>query len=152
MRPDVLGELSADGRSVILVPSHGTVHALREREVALLTPLVKLTDPPGGLVLPVSWPAVVQLAFTYGSRWRPGPRLVAWIRDETVRRTDTSGIDFGLLDVQQALPKGLTPRPYQVQGARLIKTVGKVLITDEPGTGKTITTILGLLARHTGQP
>jgi SNF2 family DNA or RNA helicase len=143
-RPDVHGELHSDGKSILLVPSSGDVNHLRERELALLTPLVKVTDPPGGLTLPLSWPAVVQLAMTYGSRWRPGPRLVEWIRDETARRTQQrfSGSVLG------ALPDGLTPRPYQIDGAALIYATGRALITDEPGTGKTITTILGLLGRQ----
>lgn len=148
MRPDVYGDLSADGSSIILVPGSGDVHALRERELALLTPLVKLTTPPVGLTLPLSWPAVVQLAETYGSRFKPQGRLVEWIQAEAARRADQAGIDFNVLAAQQALPSGLTPRSYQVQGAKLVSQIGKVLITDEPGTGKTITSILGLLARH----
>src|SRR5690606_6961518 len=48
------------------------------------------------------------------------------------------------------LPEGLKPYPWQVEGAELIANIGKVLITDEAGTGKTITTILGLLARGGG--
>jgi SNF2 family DNA or RNA helicase len=46
-----------------------------------------------------------------------------------------------------ALPEGLTPRPYQVEGARMIAALGRALLFDEPGTGKTITTILGLMER-----
>ncbi|MFI7678541.1 DEAD/DEAH box helicase [Actinophytocola sp. NPDC049390] len=146
MRPDVYGDLSADGSSIILVPGSGDVHALRERELALLTPLVKLTTPPVGLTLPLSWPAVVQLAETYGSRLKPQGRLVEWIQAEAFKRANPVGnepIMYRLL----SLPDGLKPRPYQYSGARLIAAVGKVLITDEPGTGKTITTILGLLSR-----
>src|SRR5690606_7956597 len=47
-----------------------------------------------------------------------------------------------------SLPDGLTPRPYQIAGAHLIARLGSALLFDEPGTGKTITTILGLLEAH----
>ena len=98
MRPDVYGELHADGRQILLVPSSGNVHDLKARgEVALITPLVNVTKPePVGLTLPLSWPAVVQLAYTYGPRWKPGPALTEWIRAEAARRTKT-GIDFDVL-------------------------------------------------------
>jgi SNF2 family DNA or RNA helicase len=51
-----------------------------------------------------------------------------------------------------ALPPGLEPRPYQIDGARLIASTGRALISDEPGTGKTITAILGLLMRGSTWP
>lgn len=141
MKPDVYGELTADGERILLVPSSGNVYDLRTGELALLTPLVKVTEDKQALTLPVSWPAVTQLAFTYGGRFKPGERLSAWIDDQIARRTPAEG------GLSIRLPEGLTPRPYQVDGARQIAAVGSCLITDEPGTGKTITTILGLLER-----
>jgi superfamily II DNA or RNA helicase len=42
----------------------------------------------------------------------------------------------------------LTPRPYQLAAARMIGTAGKALLFDEPGTGKTVSTILGLVRRQ----
>jgi SNF2 family DNA or RNA helicase len=149
VRPDVHGELHADGERILLVPSNGNVQALRSHELALLTPLVKpikVGDQLAGLELPLSWPAAVQLAFTYGARWKPGPRLVAWIRDETARRTQTAPLVLSMIDPQR--PEHLKPRAYQTTGAKQIHAIGKNLITDEPGTGKTITTLLGLLGRQ----
>jgi SNF2 family DNA or RNA helicase len=140
----VHGELTADGTRIVLVAAGLNDHwiATAARQVELLTPLVKPTDPPGGLSLPLSWPAVVQLAHTYGKAWRPGPRLTAWTEAEILRRT--TGLEEPLT---VGVPDGLVPYHWQVAGARMIASVGSVLITDQPRTGKTITTILGLLER-----
>jgi len=145
-RPDVLGELSTDRSTIVLVPSNGNVQRLRETEVALLTPLVKLDPSGAALTLPLSWPAVIQLAFTYGSRFKPGPRLGAWIQDENARRTGQTRATFKPISGRDH--STLRLRPYQIDGARLIRAQGKALITDEPGTGKTITTIEGVLNRR----
>lgn len=136
------GELTVDGRSIVLMATGSEARVrLAARWMGLLTPLVKRSDPPGALVLPATWAATVQLAMTFRDAWRPGPRLVAWITAEMARRTATSeGLSIGL-------PEGLTPRPYQVDGALMIGALGRALLFDEPGTGKTITTILGLLER-----
>jgi SNF2 family DNA or RNA helicase len=137
-------ELTADGAHIVLIGT-GPDPAI-ERMAQLLqlaTPLIKPSDPPGALVLPTTWAAVVQLSHMFGPMWRPGPRLLAWLAGEMARRTPgEGGLSF-------ELPEGLTPRPYQVDGARMIGALGRALLFDDPGTGKTITTILGLLERAT---
>ncbi|BEL07848.1 hypothetical protein Q0Z83_060390 [Actinoplanes sichuanensis] len=136
------GELTADGKTIVLIgvgPDAAIAHMAVQ--VQLMTPLIKPSNPPGALTLPATWAAVVQLAHLFGSAWRPGPRLTEWLMAETMRRTPDGG------DLSVELPEGLTPRPYQVEGARMIGAVGRGLLFDEPGTGKTITTILGLLER-----
>ena len=145
MNPTTLaihGELTADGRSIVLMAT-GSEFEIRNaaRWLGLLTPLVKKSDPPGALVLPVTWAATVQLAHTFGVAWRPGPRLVAWITQEMTRRSMRPDA------LTVAVPEGLTPGPYQVEGATMIAATGRALLFDDPGTGKTITTILGLLER-----
>ncbi|HEX6871072.1 MAG TPA: DEAD/DEAH box helicase, partial [Micromonosporaceae bacterium] len=107
----------------------------------LATPLIKPSKPPGALVLPATWAALVQLSHMFGTLWCPGPRLTAWLAEQLALRTRTGG------ELTVALPEGLTPRPYQVEGALMIGALGRTLIFDDPGTGKTITTILGLLER-----
>ena len=138
----VHGELTTDDRSIVLMATGAEYEILGAAKwLETLTPLIKKSDPPGALVLPVTWAAAVQLAYTFGGAWRPGPRLLAWLRDETLRRTPAAGA------LSVALPEGLTPRPYQVDGAVMIAAMGRALLFDDPGTGKTITTILGLLER-----
>ncbi|MET0423634.1 MAG: DEAD/DEAH box helicase [Actinoplanes sp.] len=143
--PAVLhGELTPDGNTLVLIgvgpdPAIATMAAWLQ----LMTPLIKPSDPPGALLLPATWAAVVQLAAIFGPAWRPGPRLTEWLMAETVRRTPAGGaLGFDP-------PEGLVPRPYQVEGALMIGALGRALLFDEPGTGKTITTILGLLERTT---
>lgn len=138
----VVGELTADETSLILVavgPDHEVAHA--SRILQTLTPLCKPTKPPGALRLPASWPAVVQLAAAFAPHWRPGPALVAWITEQVRRRTAAGS------ELCTAPPVGKVPRPYQVAGALMIAATGRALLFDDPGTGKTITTILGLVER-----
>lgn len=136
------GELTADGAQIVLIGT-GPDHAIARMAqlIQLLTPLVKPSNPPGALVLPATWAAVVQLSHMFGATWRPGPRLLAWLRDELLRRTPSGGT---LCTIP---PEGLTPWPYQVDGALMIAATGRALLFDDPGTGKTITTILGLVER-----
>lgn len=136
------GELSANGEQIVLIGT-GPDPAIAKMAglLQLLTPLIKPSDPPGALVLPATWAAVVQISHLFGAAWRPGPRLLAWLTKEVSRRTPTDD------SLTVALPAGLTPRPYQVDGALMIGALGRALLFDDPGTGKTITTILGLLER-----
>jgi hypothetical protein len=129
VRAAIHGELTADGTRIVLVAG-GPVEdiAFAAKQLGALTPLIKQSQPKGALILPATWPAVVQLSATYGDAWRPGPRLHQWILDQAAARTAAAG---GSLTVP--IPAGLTPRPYQVAGARMIAELGRVLITDEPG-------------------
>lgn len=141
-------ELTADGERIILMAAGQSNEdvAYAAQLLQLCTPLFQDTKPPGALQVKVSWPAVVQLATTYGTAWRPGPRLTAWMAEEIRRRMSAPAA------MRYTPPEGLTPRPYQVDGAQIIGALGSALITDEPGTGKTITTILGLMERHHHDP
>lgn len=136
-------ELTDDGSTIFLIaagPAHEVAPAAKRLE--LLTPLFSKSDPPGGLVTPLTWSTVVQLSASFGPAWQPGPRLAAWIRDQQLARIGPVGDRLTYTP-----PAGLVPRPYQVAGALEIARTGKALIFDEPRTGKTMTTILGLLER-----
>lgn len=112
--------------------------ALAAKHLKGLTPLFSKSDPPGALVVPATWAAVVQLEATFGARLAKGPGLQGWIAEQARLRTVTTLPTY-------SPPEGLTPYPWQSAGAALIAATGRALITDEPGTGKTITTILGLV-------
>ncbi|MEV6413873.1 DEAD/DEAH box helicase [Kribbella sp. NPDC051718] len=138
----IYGELAADGRDIVLVAGGGPAEdvAYAAKLLQQLTPLVSKSDPPGGLTLAATWPAVIQLAHIFGDRWRPQPALQAWATQQMLARTTPYANQY-------KLPEGLTPYPWQLEGAAMIAATGKALITDEPGTGKTITAILGLVER-----
>lgn len=141
------GELTADAKRIVLVAGGSNVDIKDAgNRLAMLTPLLKPTEPEGGVWLPVTWPAVVQLTHAFRHAWRPGPRLVEWTRAE-VQSRDLSCIDAAGGTLELNLPGGLTPYSWQADGARIIAATGRVLLTDDPGTGKTITTILGLCLR-----
>lgn len=142
MPATIVGELTADGASIVLIadgPDHEIGYAAQQLQ--LITPLVKKTKIPGGLQLPVSWAAIVQLSATYGASWCPGPKLTEWVTDQVNARLAPS------TELAVRPPAGLIPRNYQVEGACLIRATGSALVFDEPGTGKTVTTILGLAER-----
>jgi SNF2 family DNA or RNA helicase len=111
-----------------------------------LTPLFSKSDPPGALTAPLTWPLVVQLSATFGPAFVPGQQLCRWIEEQVrLRQPVAAGTPPAWA---YTLPDGLTPYPWQVEGAQVIGDLGSALITDEPGTGKTITTILGLINRY----
>lgn len=145
MNAAVYAELTADSERIIVMGA-GPVEGLAYlgKQLEQLTPLIKPTDPKGGLYLPVSWPAVVQLSATYGQYYVPGPRLQSWTMEQATQRT------VGVLEPLTApiADNGMTPWPHQIDGAKLIAATGRALIFDEQRTGKSITTILGLAERR----
>lgn len=166
MTVSVVGELTANRRSIVLMaagPDHEVAQAAQRLQT--LTPLIDNLCACGhaarlhrgqkeacgrcsctvfrgaALQMPASWAAVVQLAATFGPWWKPGPALTTWVTDELMRRTAGSG------ELRLRPPTGLTPRPYQVAAARMIGLLGSALLFDDMGTGKTPSTLLGLVER-----
>jgi SNF2 family DNA or RNA helicase len=144
MHVGIHAELTTGGQQIVLLAA-GADHdvAAAAKVLQTLTPLFGKSDPPGALLCPLTWPAVVQLSATFGSAFVPGPQLCAWIEDQ-VRLRAPGRVEPG---AYLGPGGGLTPYPWQVEGAQMIGDLGSALITDEPGTGKTITTILGLVTR-----
>lgn len=136
-RYQVHGEIHADGETLILFGTGNIVEAVGR--LHLLTPHFAETEPRGGLRVPLRWPVICQLAGEMGQAWLPGPRLQAWIYEQVQRRTVLPELKA---QVNAGAPP---PRNYQVAGAQLIAAGLQALICDDPGTGKTLTTLLGLL-------
>lgn len=133
-------EIHADGQRVILFAVGPDVAAMA-KGLELLTPGLKTTDPPGALEAPLCWPLVVQLAAQYPGVYFPGPRLLAWTASQVMAR-----MSAGLPAVSYELDAGdKEPRQYQLEGAAMLTGTGRGFLFDDPGTGKTITAILGLL-------
>jgi SNF2 family DNA or RNA helicase len=140
-------ELTAGREQIVLVAGGSELEvATAAKQLKTLTPLFARSDPPGALTVPLTWPAVVQLQAAFADTWRPGPRLCAWITEQVAARTQAEACTAdGTAHLSYTAPAGLTPYPWQSAGAAIIAGTGRALITDEPGTGKTITTILGLV-------
>lgn len=142
MNACIVGELTADESQIVLI---GTGDDARLAQLAkilhTLTPAFAKSKPAGALLAPATWATVVQLGAAFGPSWRAGPRLVEWIRAELFKRVAAGGT------LNYRPPVGKVPRPYQVEGAAMIAATGRALLFDDPGTGKTITTILGLVER-----
>lgn len=142
----VVAEIASGGGEVFLIAAGGDLEVARAAKyLEILTPKFSRSTPPGALTVPLSWGAIVQLSAAMnqlGAAWCPGPRLSEWIREQQAMR-----LAAGTGALQYAVPEGQTPYAWQVAGADMIAELGGVLITDEPGTGKTATTILGLVER-----
>lgn len=135
-RYQVHGEIHADGETLILFGTGNIVEAVGR--LHLLTPHFVATKPAGALQVPLRWPVVCQLAGELGQGWLPGPRLVEWIRGRVALRSAPPELRHQLPGAEPP------PRSYQVTGARMIAASGQGLLNDDPGTGKTLTTLLGL--------
>jgi SNF2 family DNA or RNA helicase len=131
------GEIHADGETLVLFGLGDLAQVVGR--LHLLTPHFSQTPDGQGLQIPLRWPVVVQLAGEFGTAWRPGPRLQQWIYEQVQVRNAAPELTVAVND--GAPP----PRSYQVTGARLIAAGLSALICDDPGTGKTLTTLLGLM-------
>lgn len=138
----IFAEISADGAKIILLadgPDEDVAYAAKLLET--LTPLFSVSDPPGALTCPLTWPAVVQLSAVFQGSWQVGSNLAAWIERELLARAAPAG------ELITHIPPGLTPYPWQVSGALMIAAVGRMVIFDEMGTGKSVSAILGYRER-----
>jgi len=108
------------------------------RYLELLTPLFDSKGTPGALTCPLTWSAVVQLKETFGEFFVMGPQLQAWVNAQAVLRLQPPAMTY-------QPPAGLTPYPWQIEGAAMIAAAGRAYIFDEPRTGKTISAVLGLV-------
>lgn len=144
----VLGELSLDGRFIHITCAGD---ALDLKQVAgtlqTLTPnFGPLNDHPEIMAVPCSWAAVTQLAYAFpggprwtgdeGLTWAPGQRLSMWMIDEIIRRSCEG-------DFTGRLP-ALEPMAHQRAGGVAVGMNGHFIFTDDMGTGKTLTYLMGL--------
>jgi SNF2 family DNA or RNA helicase len=132
----VHGDVSGD-RGALRLSASGPAHEMAAVAAMVQTLTPHFTPGDGFLECPLSWPAVTQCAFQFGDWWRPSPELAAWVQAEGLKRMMPPATVY-------TPAAGLVPYAHQYAGAQLIKATGRVLLTDEPGTGKTITALLGL--------
>lgn len=145
----VHGEISANGKDVVIMaagPDYAV--AAEAKKLALITPLVRRSDPPGALLMPLSWPGCVQIAFTFGQSWVPGPKLTKWLMAQVSMRTghQSKEIRYPLPPAVRDLGHSLYW--WQTEDVKMIAHCGGGLVTDDPGLGKTISAIVGLAERE----
>jgi SNF2 family DNA or RNA helicase len=91
--------------------------------------------------LPVSWSACLALRGTFGTELEIGPNLAEWASNERAVRVDPCLAIRDATDWTTGDPKLYW---WQRSGAEFIARGKRVLIADDPGAGKTATTIRGL--------
>jgi hypothetical protein len=133
----VHGEISADGNDVVIMAAGPDYAVAKEaKKLALITPLVRKSDPPGALLMPLSWPGCVQIAFTFGRAWVPGPKLTQWLMSQVSMRTGHAS-----KEIKYQLPKAVRDLGHclywwQTEDVKMIAHCGGGLVTDDPGLGK----------------
>lgn len=141
----IIAELTADDRQIFVLGSGAPEElAAASARAGMLTPLVKNTEE--ALGMPLSWPALVQLQTEYPDL-ELGGRLAGWARTQAEYRAAAEALtplDFHPHALTYPIPGGLTPYPWQITAGHIAALLGRLLITDEPGTGKTISAILGI--------
>ena len=143
--------LTGDANLLAMVDTGGRVHR------APVTALARELSPEesGGVpafLLPLSWTNLVQLMATL-----PGavltPQLEEWAVAEAGSRAANLDLDtqtpelFAPNGDPMSLPEGKNPFPWQSAAAHRFARVGSAMLSDEPGTGKTLSALLAIAAR-----
>jgi SNF2 family DNA or RNA helicase len=145
------GELTEDGREIILLATGNAVArnqvALRLSKItALCTEAKHDGQPTGAVTVPATWGNAVQLGHSFpegsGLAWVPHERLAGWLAEEVARRYSEPP------ELESRWPAWARLRDYQVQAARKIAHTGYHLLLDDPGLGKTVTTLAGIEQRR----
>jgi SNF2 family DNA or RNA helicase len=143
-QPALFGEISADGTRIILIAQGDSFDmSVIGSRLSHITPLISKTGLGAAVTIPLTWAAVTQVAHSFNggngsARWVPLPRLTEWILAEFARRTAAPE------PLKAEFPSGLSLRPYQEEGAARIAAARRFLLLDEPGVGKSCTTLAGL--------
>lgn len=123
------------------------------QRLGLMTPAWRKEDS-GAVSAPYSWALWCQLRDTFGARLVQNRALA-----ETAS-ADDAGRHLVMQDLHQTTGQALwgwnrpalAPFPHQEQAARMVAAYHKVLLCDDPGTGKTASAILGLRAAERRSP
>lgn len=101
---------------------------------------------------PLDWSTCLELRRVWGERLRVGVELATWAREakksaERIRALgEADSADLVRLGASAPqLDAALATRPYQQVGAAYVAAGRRVLIGDEPGMGKTLETIAGII-------
>jgi SNF2 family DNA or RNA helicase len=157
MSAPVYGEIHEDGKHILITVA-GNDWDMQDAANLLNTMTANCAPIPTGekrngkdvhfpdrMLVPLTYANVTQLAalFPAGSRfgpdlrWTPGPKLMAWVLAEVIRRSCQG-------DFTGTPPKELTPMPHQRAGAIAAGMNGRFLFADEMRTGKTLTSLMSL--------
>lgn len=105
-----------------------------------------------GWTYPLSMATLRQMRVVFGDDLKVGPELMAWARAERAKEKRLKGYaahhDAALTQVPILAPvlaKAMEDRTYQRSAARFAAVSGSYLLADEPGLGKTATSLAGIM-------
>ncbi len=113
----------------------------------------------GQWTVPLSVESCILLKEKYGARLTAGNELTRWVRTVQSNRHSMRALaeskSARLYNLKRAAPrlyKAMRARAYQPVGVRFIADADAVLVADEPGLGKTLIAMGGLLEGETEGP
>ena len=117
----------------------------RWKDVISSLPGAKWSTDRGRWSLPLSWSSCMAMRGTFGSELEIGTNLSSWATDQRKSWVDTC-VKIREATSWDAAADGSDEHLYwwQRSGSEFIKTGKRVLILDDPGAGKTLTTITGM--------
>jgi SNF2 family DNA or RNA helicase len=128
-------DLSEDGQRINLRAD------FRFKELCKTVPGLKWHNKESIWSMPLSWSGCLALRSTFRSDLDIGPKLTTWAINERTTRIDPS---MALRDVIHLEEGDTDLYSYQRAGVAFLATARRALLADEPGTGKTVTSIRAL--------
>lgn len=115
-----------------------------EKDMIRAVPGAKWDDYEKAWTFPISWATVVQLRGMFGERLESSQELADWAWSEYNRRVAPS------MAIRDALAAegDSTWRPYQLADINWLLVAEDALLGNEPGTGKTVSTLTAARAIH----
>lgn len=109
--------------------------------------------------IPLTFDACLALRERFGRSLEIGPDLLVWAKAEKQRRQEMADLGRAtdaelvrLPEVSPVLAGAMASRTYQRAAAKFVKTGRNVLIADQPGLGKTLEAIGGIIESGVAGP
>lgn len=93
-----------------------------------------------------TWTACLTMRAVYGNRLQLGPKLIEWGREQASRENALLALGNSMSGIEGALDERLFG--YQRAGVEFLGNAKRAILADEPGLGKTASTISTLKLLH----
>ena len=134
-----IGPTTKRGQRIIIHTTYA------EKDVVRQIPGVKWDQDALAWTLPIAWAPFVQMQGVFGANLRPSQELADWAWEEYNTRIKPA---LDARDALEAAGDHTTWRPYQLADVNFMLIAGDCTIGNEPGTGKTVSTLTAARALH----
>lgn len=116
-----------------------------EKDLIKAVPGARWSPEEHAWLLPIAWSSVVQLRGVFGDRLESSQELADWAWQEYNTRVRPA---LEIRDALTAEGDHVTWRPYQLADVNFMLVARDCLLANEPGTGKTVSTLTAARALH----